>query len=522
MGNSKSRKAPAMDDGWTIVGVPPGHTVEGPGGVDINDPLHGVKRAPDCSLEEALDTEGVRHETGMTRVRLRAARLEAMRHVETLATSDEGLGTMTKDQAAAIHLYTQETPVYLTLNRLLRIGDRDRLEPFFCYIKLFLTALHKLPACPGRYFRGVNADVADQFVVGTSLIWWQFASTTASWRTLEDPNFFEPGETRVLFDLEVRRAVNIARFSAYPREDERLVLAATPLKVVENIEGSRLGFLPEVSVVRMKEDDGCGPLIEGFKLNSVVDGARRAVAIGTKSSAGGFYMHWAVRVGKISMTWYEMQSRRNGRKRMKGGASVIAIKEGDTASSGTTGAVVIGSTTRTQDEINAFCEDWTEKHPTYSYFTINCQTFAHNFVEFLCGDNHAPLPPMEAGKKTRAVGCHFWPSIRSGGVVAKGGAIGRVEVQHGPLKAAAAGPAGSATAVSPKGKGLFGGYKASLFEAEAGIHRVASIRIRPNVDSEIGVKDGQFHLSLLGLGFSIGIRGGISVRTPLGAATILG
>ncbi|CAF3414477.1 unnamed protein product, partial [Rotaria sp. Silwood2] len=36
--------------------------------------------------------------------------------------------------------------LYLLLNRSLRAAIRDDLKPWFLYLKLFLTALHKLPS----------------------------------------------------------------------------------------------------------------------------------------------------------------------------------------------------------------------------------------------------------------------------------------------------------------------------------------------------------------------------------------
>jgi len=57
---------------------------------------------------------------------------------------------LTSDESAAIHLYTMEWQVhdnslYAVLNRTLRLADRRKLQPWFRYLKLFLTALFKLP-----------------------------------------------------------------------------------------------------------------------------------------------------------------------------------------------------------------------------------------------------------------------------------------------------------------------------------------------------------------------------------------
>src|SRR4051812_48509272 len=58
---------------------------------------------------------------------------------------------LTQDESASIHLYTMEwnesdQSLYAILNRTLRQADRRGLIPWFKYLKLFLTALYKLPS----------------------------------------------------------------------------------------------------------------------------------------------------------------------------------------------------------------------------------------------------------------------------------------------------------------------------------------------------------------------------------------
>jgi hypothetical protein len=57
---------------------------------------------------------------------------------------------LSPDESASIHLYTMEWGVhehslYMILNRTLRQADRTKLQPWFKYLKLFLTAFFKLP-----------------------------------------------------------------------------------------------------------------------------------------------------------------------------------------------------------------------------------------------------------------------------------------------------------------------------------------------------------------------------------------
>lgn len=170
-----------------------------------------------------------------------------------------GLDGLTRDEAAAINIYTQDSPVYKVLNSMLLKGDRDPLKQWFPFLKLLFTALHKLPSCPGTYFRGVSADIASQYTEGADIVWWAFSSSTATIKALSD--FMQPGKPRVLFSLDVQRVVDINKFSSFVNEDERLLLSGIPLTVKSTME------LPgNVTMVQMTEDLGQLPLIPGFTL----------------------------------------------------------------------------------------------------------------------------------------------------------------------------------------------------------------------------------------------------------------
>ena len=63
---------------------------------------------------------------------------------------------LTTDESAAIYLYTMQwadpwESLYVQLNRTLRNEERNNLKPWFLYLKLFLTALYKLPSIKGHH-----------------------------------------------------------------------------------------------------------------------------------------------------------------------------------------------------------------------------------------------------------------------------------------------------------------------------------------------------------------------------------
>ena len=73
---------------------------------------------------------------------------------------------MSDDQAAAIHLYTQESLVYKKFNSALRERNRAALVPFFPYLHLLLSAFHHLVPETMTVYRGVKADLREIYKKG--------------------------------------------------------------------------------------------------------------------------------------------------------------------------------------------------------------------------------------------------------------------------------------------------------------------------------------------------------------------
>ncbi|CAF3605063.1 unnamed protein product, partial [Adineta steineri] len=82
---------------------------------------------------------------------------------------------LTINESAAIRLYTIEwdkphRSLYSTLNYNLKNNDRQALLPFFKYLKLFLTALVKLPCVPPlTVWRGVTMNLSEEFPPGSAM-----------------------------------------------------------------------------------------------------------------------------------------------------------------------------------------------------------------------------------------------------------------------------------------------------------------------------------------------------------------
>lgn len=78
---------------------------------------------------------------------------------------------LTQDESASIHLYTMQfsadLSLYHLLNKDLRSENRQSLKPWFAYLKLFLTALYKLPSHSMTVWRGVRGvDLSSKYTTG--------------------------------------------------------------------------------------------------------------------------------------------------------------------------------------------------------------------------------------------------------------------------------------------------------------------------------------------------------------------
>ncbi|CAF0949459.1 unnamed protein product [Rotaria sordida] len=126
---------------------------------------------------------------------------------------------------------------YIILNDTLRHSDREQLLlPWFKFLKLFLTALSKLPLAGHRtIYRGVKLDLREKYNEGTQIVWWGFSSCTTTVKVLENDSFFGKRGTRTLFAIECDTGKEIREHSFYRKEDEILLLPGREFEVVSSV-----------------------------------------------------------------------------------------------------------------------------------------------------------------------------------------------------------------------------------------------------------------------------------------------
>ena len=144
--------------------------------VDVDDnenPILGLKDEPILSFEEAV-SHWQRLSSDVLDKDDVALAVECAKSTARKRKAMNPADPLTLDQIAAIHLYTQQSPIYSVLNAQLRNHDRNALKPAFPYLKLFLTALYSLPPVSSvTVYRGIKGDLSAKFRDGTEHQWWE-------------------------------------------------------------------------------------------------------------------------------------------------------------------------------------------------------------------------------------------------------------------------------------------------------------------------------------------------------------
>lgn len=182
-------------------------------------PIEGYEQLPLVSIEEAVQPL-----------------IEIVPKVERNAilvkrNCNEPKDGLTSDESAAIMLYTFESvprahSLYVILNDTLRSENRQKLTPWFLYLRLILNGLAKIPSKTCHVYRGVRQDLRKEYPRKSSFIWWSFSSCTRSIEILENEQFFGQTGARTLFEIDCFTGKDIKSHSFIPHEDEVLLMPA--------------------------------------------------------------------------------------------------------------------------------------------------------------------------------------------------------------------------------------------------------------------------------------------------------
>jgi hypothetical protein len=175
---------------------------------------------------------------------------------------------LTIDESASIMLYSMgwkplDKCLYIALNAALRSIDRDKLEPWFLYLKLFLTALSRLPSSHQFVYRGVKMDLSKEYQTNETIVWWGFSSCTTSINVLQSDFFLGMEGARTMFTIECNSGKDIRKHSYFVSEDEILLLAATQF----NVRGC-LNQGNNLHIIQLQETKPSFPLLHPIVLSS--------------------------------------------------------------------------------------------------------------------------------------------------------------------------------------------------------------------------------------------------------------
>ncbi|CAF0993792.1 unnamed protein product [Rotaria sordida] len=130
------------------------------------------------------------------------------------------------------------------------MANRRKLQPWFKYLKLFLTAFFKLP--PTEYqtvWRGIPEDLSTLYPTGKEFTWWGISSCTSSINVLESLQYVGTSGARTMFSIETNNGKLIRSHSYFPEENEILLPPGIYLKVIDtssSVNGLHVIHLREI------------------------------------------------------------------------------------------------------------------------------------------------------------------------------------------------------------------------------------------------------------------------------------
>jgi hypothetical protein len=233
----------------------------------------------------------------------------------------------------------------------------------------------------------------------------------------------------------------------------------------------------------------------------------QTIKLGRQAAAGWPALHWAVKVGPV---WYEIKR--------EGSRNTVYRSIGAVAASGAgcLGGEIVGETSKSDWAIECFIEEWLFRNESYNVFDDNCQTFAYEFIYFLTDGVNFRLPHrfdagLTARKLTKKVDSF---AVHQDGIAIARVGMGEARVSAGPINTMYRAPSAEASIVAGAGLGAWVGAS-PMGRAEVNLGRLVGAHIEPNVNTGVGVRDGNLDVHLLGFGTRIGADG-VEVNTPLG------
>ncbi|CAF1380660.1 unnamed protein product [Adineta steineri] len=169
---------------------------------------------------------------------------------------------LTRDESASIYLYTMEwnqpeNSHHVLLNQALVAIDRKQLQYWYKYLKLFFTALFKLPYAEyDTVWRGISKDVTEYYREGDKTTWCSLTSATSSFNILQSPMYLGREKVQTIFQIKTRNGKSIREHSHLENDKEILLLPGIVLKVMgtsKQGDGIHIIHLHEIPLYKDQE-----------------------------------------------------------------------------------------------------------------------------------------------------------------------------------------------------------------------------------------------------------------------------
>ncbi|CAF1098872.1 unnamed protein product [Rotaria magnacalcarata] len=154
---------------------------------------------------------------------------------------------LSRNESAAIYLYTKEKLFFENFNKALRLEYGAALQAWFPFLKLFMTALQKLPLCRTTLWRGVaGINITNSnFMENSFHIWWSVNSCTLDLNVAS----VLADLMGTLFCIDAIYGRDITQYSAFQEKEKEIVLMPGTLLRVKGTRSDRNG----VSTIHLEE-----------------------------------------------------------------------------------------------------------------------------------------------------------------------------------------------------------------------------------------------------------------------------
>ena len=135
---------------------------------------------------------------------------------------------LSDNESAAIYVYTMATSFYKILNQVLRAKNPQALEPWFMFLKLFISALEKLPSLPITVWRGITDNFCGSDFVKDQMYTWSSINSCSS--DVKVAGVYV-GRGGILFCIHAINGKDITKHSEFQGENEIILMPGTCLRV---------------------------------------------------------------------------------------------------------------------------------------------------------------------------------------------------------------------------------------------------------------------------------------------------